>query len=159
VGKKLCSIRISLRYTGVETRPLTQAVRRNADRFPDSFMFQLSPEEAANMRSQIATASKRNIRCQPLAFTEHGVVMLSSVLNSHRAVQVSISVVETFIRLRELTSTNKDVLIRVEKLERGHDRTASVIEILVDDIDRIARDVKQMKNLPSPSKRKYGFDL
>ncbi len=85
--------------------------------------------------------------------------MLSSVLNSPRAVQVSISVVETFIRLRELTATNKDVLIRVEKLERGHDRTASVIEILVDDIDRIARDVKQMKNLPSPSKRKYGFDL
>src|SRR5450631_735744 len=111
------------------------------------------------MRSQIVTASKRNIRYQPLAFTEHGVVMLSSVLNSHRAGQVSISVVETFIRLRELTATNKDVLIRVEKLERGHDRTASVIEILVDDIDRIARDVKQMKNLPPPSKRKIGFDL
>ena len=95
----------------------------------------------------------------PYVFTEHGVVMLSSVLNSARAVRVSISVVETFIRLRELTATNKDVLIRVEKLERGHDRTASVIEILVDDIDRIARDVKQMKHLPSPSKRKYGFDL
>jgi hypothetical protein len=144
---------------GVETRALTQAVRRNADRFPDSFMFKLSHEEAANMRSQIVTASKRNIRYQPLAFTEHGVVMLSSVLNSPRALQVSISVVETFIRLRELTAANEDVLTRVEKLERGHDRTASVIEILVDDIDRIARDVKQMKNLPVPPKRKIGFDL
>ena len=60
---------------GVETRALTQAVRRNTDRFPSSFMFQLSSEEAANMRSQIVTASKRNIRYQPLAFTEHGVVM------------------------------------------------------------------------------------
>jgi hypothetical protein len=144
---------------GVETRALTQAVRRNADRFPDSFMFQLSPEEAAKMRSQIVTASKRNIRYQPLAFTEHGVVMLSSVLNSARAIRVSILVVETFVRLRELTAANKDILIRVEKLERGHDRAASVMELLVDDIDRIARDVKQMKNLPVPSKRKIGFDL
>ena len=144
---------------GVETRALTQAVRRNTDRFPDSFMFQLSSEEAATMRSQTVTASKRNIRYQPLAFTEHGVVMLSSVLNSARAVQVSISVVETFVRLREVTSANKDILIRVEKLERGHDRAASVMELLVDDIDRLTRDIKQIKNLPSPSKRKYGFDL
>jgi len=75
---------------GVETRALTQAVKRNAERFPDSFMFQLSPREAANMRSQIVTASKRNIRYQPLAFTEHGVVMLSSVLNSPRSIQMSI---------------------------------------------------------------------
>jgi hypothetical protein len=144
---------------GVETRALTQAVRRNADRFPSSFMFQLSSEEAAHMRSQIVTASKRNIRYQPLAFTEHGVVMLSSVLNSPRAIRVSISVVETFVRLRELTAANKDILIRVEKLERGHDRAASVMELLVDDIDRLAADIKQIKNLPAPSKRKIGFDL
>jgi len=85
--------------------------------------------------------------------------MLSSVLNSSRAIRVSISVVETFIRLRELTAANKDILIRVEKLERGHDRTASVMELLVDDIDRLASDIKQIKNLPSPSKRKIGFDL
>jgi hypothetical protein len=85
--------------------------------------------------------------------------MLSSVLNSARAIRVSILVVETFVRLRELTAANKDILIRVEKLERGHDRAASVMELLVDDIDRIARDVKQMKNLPVPSKRKIGFDL
>ena len=58
-----------------------------------------------------------------------------------------------------MTAANKDILIRVEKLERGHDRAASVMELLVDDIDRIARDVKQMKNLPVPSKRKIGFDL
>lgn len=111
------------------------------------------------MRSQNATASKRNIRYQPLAFTEHGVVMLSSVLNSPRAVQVSILVVESFIRLRELTAENKYILIGVEKLERGHDRTVSVIEILVDDIDHLADDLKQMKTLPTSPKRKIGFDL
>ena len=158
-GKKVMLDTDLAQLYGVTTKRLNEAVKRNRSRFPETFMFQLTHKEIAAMRSQIATASKRNIRYQPLAFTEHGVVMLSSVLNSPRAVQVSISVVETFIRLRELTATNKDVLIRVEKLERGHDRTASVIEILVDDIDRIARDVKQMKNLPPPSKRKYGFDL
>jgi hypothetical protein len=111
------------------------------------------------MRSQIATSSKRKIKYQPFAFTEHGVVMLSSVLNSSRAVQISIVVVETSIRLRELTASNKDIAMRVEKLERGHDRTASVIELLVDAIDGLARDVKDMKALPPPSKRKIGFDL
>jgi hypothetical protein len=85
--------------------------------------------------------------------------MLSAVLRSERAVQMSIAIIRAFIRMRELIAAHKDIAARVEKLERGHDRTASVIEILVDDIDRIALDVKQMKNLPSPSKRKYGFDL
>src|SRR2546421_11268679 len=110
---------------GVETRALTQAVRRNTDRFPSSFMFLLSPEEAAHMRSQFVTASKRNIRYQPLAFTEHGVVILSSILNSPRAVQMNIVVVQAFIRMRELIASNKDIAARVEKLERSHDRTAS----------------------------------
>ena len=124
-GKKVMFDSDLAQLYGVPTKRLNEAVKRNLSRFPETFMFQLTHKEVASMRSQIATASKRNIRYQPLAFTEHGVVMLSSVLNSARAVQVSISVVETFIRLRELTATNKDVLIRVEKLERGHDRTAS----------------------------------
>ena len=146
---------------GVQTKMLNRAVARNFDRFPEHFMFQLTSAESASLRFQTGTSKegRGGRRYLPYVFTEHGVVMLSSVLNSARAVRVSISVVETFIRLRELTGANKDVLIRVEKLERGHDRAASVIEILVDDIDRIARDVKQMKHLPSPSKRKYGFDL
>jgi hypothetical protein len=68
-------------------------------------------------------------------------------------------VVQAFVRMRELIAANKDIADRVEKLERGHDRSASVIEILVDDIDRLAREVKDMRRLPSPSKRKIGFDL
>ena len=111
------------------------------------------------MRSQFATSSKRKIKYQPLVFTEHGVVMLSAVLNSGRAVEMSILVVEAFVRMRELIASNKDIAARVEKLERGHDRSASVIEILVEDIDRLACEVKEMKALPPVTGRKIGFDL
>jgi hypothetical protein len=144
---------------GVPTKRLNEAVKRNPDRFPTKFMFPLTHKEIASMRSQIAAASKRNIRYQPLAFTEHGVVMLSSVLNSARAVEMSILVVDAFVRMRELIASNKDIAARIEKLERSHDRSASVIEILVEDIDRLAQDVRQMKTFPAPPKRKIGFDL
>ncbi len=141
----------------VSTKRLNEAVKRNHSRFPARFMFQLTREEAAPLRSQIATASKRNIRYQPLAFTEHGVVMLSSILNSERAVQMSILVVEAFVRMRELIATNKDIAARVEKLERGHERTASVIEVLVEDIDRLGRKVERI-TAPSPyGKRRIGY--
>jgi hypothetical protein len=143
----------------VETRALLQAVRRNAGRFPADFMFQLSQGEAAEMRSQSVITSKRGIKYQPLAFTEHGVAMLSSVLRSERAIQVNIMIIRAFVLMRQLLAANRDIAVRVEKLERSHIRTASVMEILVDDIDRITRDLKQMKNLPPPSKRKIGFDL
>lgn len=144
---------------GVQTRRLNEAVKRNAERFPATFMFRLTDAEAATMRSQIATSSKRILKYQPLVFTEHGVVMLSSVLNSSRAIQMSIMVVEAFVRLRELIASNKDIASRVEELERSHDRTASVIEVLVDEIDGLAREVKNMKAQPSSPSRKIGFDL
>jgi hypothetical protein len=86
-------------------------------------------------------------------------VMLSSVLTSARAVEMSILVVDTFVRMRELIASNKDIAARIEKLERSHDCSASVIEILVEDIDRLAHDVHQMKTFPAPPKRKIGFDL
>ena len=83
--------------------------------------------------------------------------MLSAVLRSARAVEMSILVVDAFVRMRELIASNKDIAARVEKLERGHDRTASVIEVLVEDIDRLAGEVKDMKALPPVTKRKIGF--
>jgi len=85
------------------------------------------------------------------------VAMLSAVLRSDRAVQMSIAIVRTFVRMRELMAANKDIAARVEKLERGHDRTASVIEVLVEDIDRLAREVKGMKALSPATKRRIGF--
>jgi len=146
---------------GVPTKRLNEAVKRNSERFPASFMFQLSEEEAKSLRSQIAISNKGRggRRYLPYLFTEHGVVMLSSVLNSPRAIQMSIAVVEAFVKMRELVAANSDIAQRVEKLERTHDRTASVIEILVEDIDRLALEVKQMKAVPASPKRKIGFDL
>jgi ORF6N domain len=134
----------------VETRGLVQAVKRNLERFPGDFMFQLSPEEAESMRSQFVIASKRNIRYQPYAFTEHGVAMLSAVLKSDRAVQMSILIVRAFVQIRELLATNKDLAARVEKLEAGQKKHASIIGILAEEID-------ELKLLPEPPKRRIGF--
>ena len=83
--------------------------------------------------------------------------MLSNVLRSPRAIQMGIAIIRAFVRLRELIISNKDIASRMEKLERGHDRTASVIEVLVEDIDRLAREVKDMKALPPVKKRRIGF--
>ena len=144
---------------GVQTFRLNEAVKRNRGRFPEDFMFRLSAEEAAFLTSQIAMSKpgRGGRRSLPYAFTEPGVAMLSSVLNSERAVQMNILIVRAFIRMRELIASNKDIAARVEKLERGHDRAASVIEILVEDIDRLASEVKGMKALPPVTKRKIGF--
>jgi hypothetical protein len=137
---------------GVQTKRLNEAVKRNAERFPGTFMFRLTDAEAAAMRSQFATSSKRKIRYQPLAFTEHGVVMLSAVLNSPRAIQMSIMVVQAFVRLRQIIAANKDLAVRVDKLEAGHRQVSSILQMLIDEIE-------QMKAIPPPSDRKMGFDL
>lgn len=147
---------------GVPTKRLNEAVKRNLRRFPETFMFRLSREESVALRSQFATLEAgrgRYSKYPPLAFTEHGVAMLSAVLNSDRAIEMSIFVVNAFVRIRELMAVNKDIAARIDKLERGHDRTASVIEVLVEDIDRLAHEVKDMKALPPVTKRKIGFRL
>jgi hypothetical protein len=97
---------------GVETKVFNQAVRRNMDRFPEDFMFQLSAEEAAALRSQFVTLEKgrgRYPKYAPLAFSEHGVAMLSSVLRSKRAIQVNLAIMRTFVRLREALATNEEL--------------------------------------------------
>jgi hypothetical protein len=146
----------------VPTKALNQAVRRNIERFPEDFAFLLSKDELEHWRSQIVTSNpsaKMGLRRPPYAFTQEGVAMLSAVLRSGRAVQMSINIIRTFVRLRQLVENNRDIAIRVDKLERGHDRSASVIEILVEDIDRLAHEVKDMKALPPVTKRKIGFRL
>ena len=116
----------------VETKQLNRAVKRNPERFPPEFMFRLTEQE--RLRCQVGTSKsgRGGRRYLPYAFTEHGVVMLSSVLNSERAIQMSILVVNAFVRMRELIAANKDLSTRIDKLERGHHRTASVIEVLVE---------------------------
>ena len=146
---------------GVATGNLNLAVRRNKTRFPKDFMFVLTKDEADSLLLQTARAKsgRGGRRTPPFAFTELGVAMLSSVLNSERAVQMNIIIMRAFVRMRELIAANKDIAARVEKLEHGHDRTASVIEILVEDIDRLAHEVKEMKALPRVTKRRIGFRL
>lgn len=104
----------------VETRVLNQSVRRNKERFPDDFMFQLTTEEAQNWKSQIVISNKERmgLRKKPLAFTEHGILMLSSVLNSPRAVQVNIAIMRAFVKLRELMISHKDLARKIEELEQ-----------------------------------------
>ena len=102
----------------VQTRVLNQSVRRNKERFPDDFMFQLTNEEAKNWKSQIVISNKERmgLRKRPLAFTEHGILMLSSVLNSSRAVQVNIAIMRAFVKLRELMISHKDLSLKIKKL-------------------------------------------
>ena len=106
---------------GVEPRVLVQAVKRNIERFPDDFMFQLSPDEFANLKSQIVTSSWGGMRKPPYAFTEQGVAMLSSVLRSQRAVQVNIAIMRTFLRLREMLASHRELALRLDEMERKYD--------------------------------------
>lgn len=110
---------------GVSTKALNQAVRRNRNRFPGDFMFQLTSAELKNWRSQSVTsnsAAKMGLRYRPFVFTEHGVAMLSSVLRSERAALVSIEMMRTFVRLRELLSAHADLVRRLDELEKKYDK-------------------------------------
>ena len=113
---------------GVPTKRLNEAVRRNAARFPEDFMFQLTADEAEILRSQFATSNGRGGRRYiPYAFTELGVAMLSSVLNSERAVLVNIAIMRAFVRLREMAASHKDVLRRLDEMEGKYDRQFKVV--------------------------------
>lgn len=106
----------------VETRALVQAIKRNLNRFPPDFMFQLSRQEASAMRSQFVIASKRNVRHRPYVFTEHGALMLSSVLKSDRAAKMGIYIVRVFVKLREMLAANKDLARELERLREEQQR-------------------------------------
>ncbi len=139
---------------GVPTRRLNEQVKRNLNRFPPDFMFQLSADELDNWRSQIATSNpgaKMGLRRPPYAFTEHGALQLASVLNSPRAAEMSIVVVRAFVRLRELLATHKDLAAQLEKLERRLDMSDGAIAELYAMIRKL------MEPPPEPQKRRIGF--
>jgi len=107
---------------GVATKRLNEQVKRNIQRFPPEFMFQLSPKETERlMRSHFATGSKRNVRHRPYVFTEHGALMLAGVLNSPAAIRASIAVVKAFMRLRGILATHKDLARKIQEMERKCD--------------------------------------
>lgn len=108
----------------VQVKVLNQAVKRNGRRFPEDFVFRLTPEEVREVRSQFVTASRRNVRHLPLAFTEHGALMAANVLRSRRAVSASVLVVRAFVRLRREAGARRDLAEKLAELERrigGHD--------------------------------------
>ena len=150
---------------GVETRALNQAVRRNLDRFPADFMFQLSTKEFENWRSQLVMSkpgAKMGLRRAPFAFTEHGAIMAASILNSPRAVEVSVYVVRAFVRLRETLATHKALAAKLEELEQKtealalrHDNLAANTRAQLKQVFDAIRD---LMTPPEPKKkRSIGF--
>jgi len=134
---------------GVSTKRLNEQVRRNITRFPSDFMFQLTEDETVGLRSQIATSNggRGGRRYLPLVFTEQGVAMLSSVLTSERAVQVNIAIMRTFIRLRRMLATHKELARKLDDLERRYDRKFKVVFVAIREL--IAR--------TEPAQRRIGF--
>jgi hypothetical protein len=162
----------------VETRVLNQAVKRNLDRFPGDFMFQLDLKEWGNLKSQIGssssgpamrsqsviassqnsgirsqtvTASRRNVSALPYAFTEQGVAMLSSVLRSPRAVEVNIAIMRTFVQLRRLMDSNRELARKIEAMEDKYDEQFAVV------FDAIKKLIAEDQSRKTPPKRRIGF--
>lgn len=119
--KVMLSMHLANLY-GVEIRALIQAVKRNLERFPKDFMFQLTNEEFKNLKSQIVISSWGGRRYPPYAFTEQGVAMLSSALRSKRAIQVNIAVMRAFVKLRKILSSHKELAHKLEELERKFEK-------------------------------------
>jgi hypothetical protein len=152
-GQKVMLDRDLAALYGVETKVLKQAVRRNANRFPDDFMFEMSKRELEDWRSQFVTSnnsSMMGLRYPPFCFTEQGVTMLSCILNSERAIMINIQIIRIFTRLREMITAHKDILIKLELLEKkvtDHD----------ENIQMIFQALKQLLNPPAAPRRRIGF--
>ena len=133
---------------GVPTKVLNQAVKRNKSRFPSDFMFQLSDQEAATLRSQFVTSRDRGGRqYSPYVFTEQGVAMLSSVLHSERAIQMNIAIMRAFVCLREMMSSNKMLARRLKELEKKYDAKFRVV----------FQAIHELMAQPAPKSRRIGF--
>jgi len=130
---------------GVETRALKQAVRRNIERFPEDFMFEVTKEESDTLlRSQFVTLKRgEHIKYLPFAFTEHGVLMLSSVLRSEQAVQVNIQIMRVYSKMKELLMTHKDILLKLEQLEQKTDKHDDQIQLIFSYIKKLVEQPKE----------------
>ncbi len=142
---------------GVETRVLNQAVRRNAERFPEDFRFQLTAPEAAASRSQFVILKPgrgQNIKFLPYAYTEHGAIMAATIINSPRAVEMSIYVVRAFVQLRELLSSNKELAKRLDQLEARIEKKLATHD---EAIAAMLSAIRELMNPPAPKRRGIGF--
>jgi hypothetical protein len=135
---------------GVETRVLVQAVKRNLERFPEDFMFQLNKDDVDFLRSQIVTLKKgrgQHSKYLPYAFTEQGVAMLSSVLRSRRAIQVNIEIMRAFIRLRQMLASHVELARKLDALEKKYDAQ----------FKQVFEAIRQLMAPPEPKRRPIGF--
>ena len=149
---------------GVETRVLNQAVKRNLNRFPTDFMFQLSAEELEQWRSQIVISNagaRMGLRRSPYAFTEHGALMAATVLSSERAVEMSVYVVRAFVQLREVLATHKDLAAKLTTLERQTQALALKHDTLAQNtrlqLKQVFEAIRELMVPPEPKKRPIGF--
>lgn len=152
-GQKVMLDRDLAELYNVETKQLKRQVKRNLERFPPDCMFELTKEEFENWRSQFGTSNSGDmmgLRYAPYAFTEQGVVMLATVLNSEIAIQVHIQIIRIFIKMREMMLTHKDILLKLEQLERKVDKHDADIRI-------IFKCLKELINPPPVPRRKIGF--
>lgn len=152
-GKKVMVDRDLAELYGVETKRLKEAVRRNKERFPADFMFEMKAAEFKNWRTQFATSNpeaRKGMRYRPFCFTEQGVTMLSCILNSPRAIDVNIRVIRVFTRLREALMSNKDILLKLEKLEKQVMKNS-------DDVTRIFTVLRQLLQEPQSPRTRIGY--
>jgi len=152
-GQKVMIDRDLAELYAVETRILKQQVKRNLSRFPEDFMYELTKEELEEWRNQFGSTSRevKGLRIPPFVFTEHGVLMLASVLNSERAVQMNIKIVRIFAKMREMLFTHKDILIRLEKIEHtsvGHDEKIMLIFEYLKQLEKAKQEELEQKNRP-----------
>ena len=142
---------------GVETKQLKRTVRRHIDRFPSDFMFELTSDELSIWRSQFGTSNreKMGLRISPFAFTEHGVLMLASVLNSERAVQMNIHIVRIFTRMREMLLVHKDIIQKLKLIEQTVSDHDDKIRLIFEYLKQLEQTKK--KELDFKNRRQIGF--
>lgn len=160
-GKRVMLDRDLAKMYGVETKVLNQAVKRNKERFPPDFMFQMTPEELEIWKSQNVTSNslKMGIRKMPYVFTEMGVAMLSSVLKSETAIEVNIQIVRIFSRMREVLLTHNDILLKLSQLEQTILNQDEKVDKHEQEIQAIFNALKQLLNHPQEPRRKVGFKI
>jgi len=141
---------------GVETKQLKRAVRRNEKRFPPDFMFELSQDELENLRSQFGTSSWGGVRYPPMAFTEQGVAMLSSVLNSERAILVNIQIIRIFTKMREMLLAHKDIIEKLSRIERKLADHDDNILLIFEYLKQLEQDKQQQED--QANRRLIGFN-
>ncbi len=156
-GKKVMIDRDLAELYGVETRILNQAVRRNEKRFPEDFMFKLTSLELEDWKSQIviSNSEKMGLRKPPLVFTEQGVAMLSSVLNSDRAIAVNIQIIRVFTKTREMLETHKDILQRIDQLQRKEIEQDEKILLIFEYLKQLEK--SKQKELDQNNRKQIGY--